>query len=195
MPSPKSGPEGWQAELTAIGREATAEWERRGVLTETEVRAYEARARATGAPEYALAQFGEGLALKLSPYPFPRADATRFDDYAPVTFLRPGEPDPEDGLERLDRMVEEDDDELRARLKLRTAPPCPKCGGARGVPIQRGEPGDPAFDEASKRGLVVLGGCIVRGDWSDPAWSCRDCGHEFGTIRELLDEPEESDDG
>ena len=55
----------------------------------------------------------------------------------------------------------------------RKPPECPECGKAdRVVPIAYGLPG-PEMAEASFRGEIELGGCVVGGD--DPHWSCRRC--------------------
>jgi ribosomal protein S27AE len=47
---------------------------------------------------------------------------------------------------------------------------CPRCG-ARGVPILFGRPAD-AASEARRDGALVLAGCLVRQDGSDPQWQC-----------------------
>lgn len=57
---------------------------------------------------------------------------------------------------------------------------CPLCGRRTGVPIFRGYPTPDSMDgvlEASRRGELHLGGCLVTGD--DPDWHCRSCGHEW----------------
>ena len=49
---------------------------------------------------------------------------------------------------------------------------CPRCGGA-GVPMLFGLP-TAAARHAGRAGRLVLAGCFVRGDGSDPQWQCRD---------------------
>jgi hypothetical protein len=34
------------------------------------------------------------------------------------------------------------------------------------------------MQRAEFEGSIALGGCVMRGD--DPAYRCRECGHEFG---------------
>jgi len=58
-------------------------------------------------------------------------------------------------------------------------PKCPACGSTEVVPILFGYPTREA-ELAAERGEIVLGGCMVRGDGSDPEWACRGCGKEFG---------------
>ncbi len=54
---------------------------------------------------------------------------------------------------------------------------CPDCGDAgKVVPIVYGRPGKDLL-EASKRGEVVLGGCIESAD--NPRWHCNACGREW----------------
>ncbi len=60
------------------------------------------------------------------------------------------------------------------------APPCPKCGSERTVPILYGYPSHEAR-EAEERREVVLGGCVITGD--DPEWACLACGHRWGQLR------------
>ena len=58
---------------------------------------------------------------------------------------------------------------------MTNAPPraCPSCGSTDAIRIEYGYPTDELF-EASRRGEVRLGGCIV-GDES-PDYECRACG-------------------
>ena len=56
---------------------------------------------------------------------------------------------------------------------------CLECG-ADAVPIVYGLPGVELM-EASDRGEVALGGCIIMDD--QPTWQCLHCGHSFGTRR------------
>jgi len=52
---------------------------------------------------------------------------------------------------------------------------CPLCGGE-SVPIEYGEPSAEGL-EASDRGEVILGGCIV---WDEmPTVACRVCDHSW----------------
>lgn len=53
---------------------------------------------------------------------------------------------------------------------------CPTCGSPRVARVAYGYP-SPALNEASERGEVLLGGCLVSGDSSDPPWACVDCGY------------------
>lgn len=52
---------------------------------------------------------------------------------------------------------------------------CPACGGKL-VPIMYGLPG-PEAAEASQRGEIALGGCIVSGD--DPQFACAACREQY----------------
>jgi hypothetical protein len=54
---------------------------------------------------------------------------------------------------------------------------CPACGSV-AVPLIFGEPTEET-GRAAKRGEVILGGCCIRGDGSDPSWACKSCGLEF----------------
>jgi hypothetical protein len=59
--------------------------------------------------------------------------------------------------------------------------PCPSCGSARVLPIVFGEPnaeGQARID----RGEAVMGGCMLAGDGSDPAFACQACGGRFGVV-------------
>ena len=58
-----------------------------------------------------------------------------------------------------------------------TRPKCPSCGSSKVVPIVYGMPG-PELVEASKKGEVELGGCVVTD--RDPEWHCKACGHGWG---------------
>jgi len=53
---------------------------------------------------------------------------------------------------------------------------CPRCNSEDTVPIVYGYPG-PELAEASMRGEVALGGCVVFPD--APEYTCRSCGHEW----------------
>ena len=54
---------------------------------------------------------------------------------------------------------------------------CPRCGREDSVPLIWGLPGFELM-QASERGLVVLGGCMIPGD--NPDFACRACGLEWG---------------
>jgi len=57
---------------------------------------------------------------------------------------------------------------------------CPRCKARAGIAIFRGYPAPDSMDdllEASRKGEVYLGGCLVSGD--GPDWHCRACGHEW----------------
>jgi hypothetical protein len=55
-------------------------------------------------------------------------------------------------------------------------PLCPDCGSRESIPIVYGLPGEQLYD-ASHRGEVVLGGCVI---WDgNPQWSCPVCGRHF----------------
>ncbi len=56
-------------------------------------------------------------------------------------------------------------------------PTCPECKSKSIAPIVYGLPG-PKLMEESRRGDVVLGGCVVTDD--DPIQACRDCGYRWG---------------
>jgi hypothetical protein len=59
-----------------------------------------------------------------------------------------------------------------------TARRCPACGELHALPLVYGLPDESMF-EASERGEVELGGCIV-GD-GDPDMRCVACGHAWRT--------------
>ena len=58
----------------------------------------------------------------------------------------------------------------------KTATHCPRCGSEDVVPILYGMPTEEAV-EASVRGEIALGGCVVFPD--APQNHCRNCGHEW----------------
>ncbi len=55
--------------------------------------------------------------------------------------------------------------------------PNPDCGSPRVAPIVLGLPGE-ELEKASRNREVLLGGCIVSSDGSDPPWGCIDCGYK-----------------
>lgn len=59
--------------------------------------------------------------------------------------------------------------------------PCPSCGSARALPIVYGEPSSEG-QARIVRGEAVLGGCMLAGDGSDPAFVCEACGGRFGVV-------------
>ena len=61
-------------------------------------------------------------------------------------------------------------------------PACPKCGAGRVVEIVYGEP-SPETGARAERGELVLGGCCIMGDGSDPKWHCRGCATQFNVER------------
>lgn len=61
---------------------------------------------------------------------------------------------------------------------------CPSCGSRSVVRIAYGHPSEET-QEAARRGVVVLGGCILAED--APKWHCRRCKHSWGKL--LYDEP------
>ena len=62
-------------------------------------------------------------------------------------------------------------------------PTCPRCGEST-RPIVYGLPG-PDLIDASRRGEVAIGGCIVHED--APTWSCPTCGESGGRLGEAAD--------
>lgn len=71
------------------------------------------------------------------------------------------------------RLVAFDQETYEALTAAVTAPVeehCPTCG-AKAVPIIFGLP-VPEVRVAAEAGLVVLGGCFVQGDGTDPRWQC-----------------------
>ena len=56
---------------------------------------------------------------------------------------------------------------------------CPRCNSEDVVPIVYGYPGD-ELTEASMRGEVALGGCVVFPD--APEYTCKNCGHEWREV-------------
>jgi hypothetical protein len=59
-------------------------------------------------------------------------------------------------------------------------PRCPVCGSKDSVEIVYGLPGAELI-EASERGEVAIGGCVVMEDGSDPDRRCRVCETEWVT--------------
>jgi len=57
---------------------------------------------------------------------------------------------------------------------------CPNCGAGDWIPILYGFPGEEAM-EASKRGEVALGGCVI-GE-TNPTRECKRCGTRWGHER------------
>ena len=55
---------------------------------------------------------------------------------------------------------------------------CPNCKSSNAVPIVYGLPGWELAKE-QEQGKVVLGGCVVMGDGSDPQWACKSCGTQW----------------
>jgi DNA-directed RNA polymerase subunit RPC12/RpoP len=58
--------------------------------------------------------------------------------------------------------------------KKTEVPKCPLCGSNVVVPIVYGLP-DAELAEASEKGEVELGGCVIM--VHDPKWRCKECGH------------------
>jgi rubredoxin len=56
---------------------------------------------------------------------------------------------------------------------------CPSCTATNPLEILYGLPSN-EMQLAESTGTIALGGSIVNGD--DPAYRCRDCGHEFGEV-------------
>jgi DNA-directed RNA polymerase subunit RPC12/RpoP len=56
---------------------------------------------------------------------------------------------------------------------------CPVCGG-KVVPINYGEPDYETF-QASERGEIVLGGCLIGAN--APDWACVKCGAQFLKVK------------
>jgi hypothetical protein len=59
--------------------------------------------------------------------------------------------------------------------------PCPSCGSAQVLPIVYGEPSSEGQTRID-RGEAVVGGCMLVGDGSDPAFECQGCGGRFGVV-------------
>ncbi len=58
---------------------------------------------------------------------------------------------------------------------------CPRCGSDRVAAIQYGHVlFSPQLERDLRAGRVVLGGCFVSGDHSDPTWYCLDCDNRWG---------------
>jgi hypothetical protein len=55
-------------------------------------------------------------------------------------------------------------------------PPCPKCTSTDTIPIEYGYP-IPELMEASEKGKVKLGGCVISNDMCD--YYCKTCKHEW----------------
>ena len=118
----------------------------------------------------------------------PRAGyGTGPDDHVEVLVRKPGDPRPETAIERLRRAVAEDEakEAEGSEPMSEPTPKCPACGSDRVIPIGYGEP-TPEGEAAARRGEVVLGGCIIGAD--SPAWACRACGEEFGTLGKERDD-------
>lgn len=56
---------------------------------------------------------------------------------------------------------------------------CPKCETPNPLEIVYGFPSN-EMQVAETEGSIALGGCVLQGD--DPAYRCRQCGEQFGTI-------------
>ena len=56
---------------------------------------------------------------------------------------------------------------------------CPKCETPTPLEIVYGFPSN-EMQVAETEGSIALGGCVLQGD--DPAYRCRQCGEQFGTI-------------
>ena len=56
---------------------------------------------------------------------------------------------------------------------------CPKCETPNPLEIVYGFPSN-EMQIAESEGTIALGGCVIQGD--DPAYRCRECGEQFGTI-------------
>jgi len=56
---------------------------------------------------------------------------------------------------------------------------CPACGSTKTVEIVYGMPSYNLYLE-EKAGKIKLGGCCI--DETSPAYYCKDCGCEFGTL-------------
>jgi DNA-directed RNA polymerase subunit RPC12/RpoP len=56
---------------------------------------------------------------------------------------------------------------------------CPSCTATNPLEILYGLPSN-EMQRAEFEGSIALGGCIIRDD--NPAYRCRDCGHEFGEV-------------
>ena len=67
---------------------------------------------------------------------------------------------------------------------------CPKCG-ERLIEIVYGRP-DPELFEASERGEVILGGCLINGD--DPEYRCKKCRLDYSRDFKKTFEVEEYED-
>ena len=52
---------------------------------------------------------------------------------------------------------------------------CPHCKSSRAIRIIYGLP-DLELAKEEAEGKLVLGGCCLVGDGSDPRWECRSCG-------------------
>jgi hypothetical protein len=57
------------------------------------------------------------------------------------------------------------------KVRVSDSDSCPWCGET-GIPVLFGRPA-PEATEAARDGRLVLAGCLVRGDGSDPQWQCR----------------------
>ena len=56
---------------------------------------------------------------------------------------------------------------------------CPSCTATNPLEILYGLPSH-EMQRAEFEGAIALGGCIISDD--NPAYRCRDCGHEFGEV-------------
>lgn len=63
------------------------------------------------------------------------------------------------------------DDYVRPKIRISAADSCPWCGEP-GIPVLFGYPTEDGF-EAGQAGRVILAGCVLFGDDSDPQWQCR----------------------
>ncbi|MEO5986932.1 MAG: hypothetical protein ABIW50_07605 [Candidatus Limnocylindria bacterium] len=68
------------------------------------------------------------------------------------------------------------------------APACPSCGSTDALRILYGLP-TPEAVEASERGELVIGGCLIGGE--SPDFECRGCGAPLPWVAEREDEDDD----
>ena len=68
-----------------------------------------------------------------------------------------------------------DEPEQRRFIRVK----CPACKQKTGVEIIYGYPGGD-LGEASKRGDIALGGCVIRDAGDEPTRECTACGQQWG---------------
>lgn len=83
--------------------------------------------------------------------------------------------------ERRTPLAQQKLEKRRREIEEALARQCPKCGSK---PVAAILYGLPLFTDEQKAdielGIVTLGGCVV--GYDSPAWRCKSCGYEWGSL-------------